>query len=82
MHKRYPKKFCEETVLMDGGFAKYRHRNDGRKMRVRKYEVDNIFVVPYSKYLIRKFNAHINVEICSTIHSVKYLFLYLHKGHA
>lgn len=27
------------------------------------------------------FNCHINVEICSSINAVKYLFKYIYKGH-
>jgi hypothetical protein len=32
-------------------------------------------------YLIAKYNAHINVEIFSSISSVKYLYKYIYKGH-
>ena len=28
-----------------------------------------------------KYNAHINVEICSTVMAVKYLYKYVYKGH-
>ena len=28
-----------------------------------------------------KYNAHINVEICSTVSAVKYLYKYVYKGH-
>jgi hypothetical protein len=43
--------------------------------------LDNRWVVPYNPYLIRTFNFHINVEECSSIKSVKYLFKYIYKGH-
>src|SRR5258705_6899528 len=32
-------------------------------------------------FLTTKFNAHINVEICSSIKIVKYLFKYVYKGY-
>ena len=84
--QRYPKTFCKETILKDDSFPQYRRRQDGRKITFRKadgttkYVVDNRFIVPYNKYLTKKYCAHINVEICSTVHSVKYLFLYIEKG--
>jgi len=46
-----------------------------------KPEVDNRFVVPYNPYLLEKFDVHMNVEICSSITSVKYLYKYVYKGH-
>ena len=38
-------------------------------------------MVPYNPYLCLKYNAHINVEICSSVSSVKYLYKYVFKGH-
>ncbi|GBN32813.1 hypothetical protein AVEN_232167-1 [Araneus ventricosus] len=43
--------------------------------------VDNRWIVPYNPYLIKKYNAHINIEICSSIKSIKYIFKYVYKGH-
>ena len=37
--------------------------------------------VPYNPSLLLKYNAHINVEICSTVSAVKYLYKYVYKGH-
>src|SRR6185369_16986527 len=37
--------------------------------------------VPYNPYLTTKYDCHINVEICSSITAIKYLFKYVYKGH-
>ena len=42
--------------------------------------LDKRSVVPYNPYLSKKYNAHINVEICSSIRSCKYLYKYVYKG--
>jgi hypothetical protein len=35
--------------------------------------------VPYNPYLIRRYKAHINVEICITIQAIKYIHKYVYK---
>ncbi|XP_020963370.1 uncharacterized protein LOC107606759 [Arachis ipaensis] len=42
--------------------------------------VDNSWVVPYNPWLLLKYDCHINVEICSSIKSIKYLYKYCYKG--
>jgi hypothetical protein len=44
------------------------------------FAYDNRWVVPHNPYLTKMFNAHINVEVCAGILSVKYLFKYVYKG--
>ena len=60
-------------------------RNDGKQINYKgKHSnkvADNRFVVPYNPYLLLKFNSHINVEVCSTVQCIKYLFKYCYKGH-
>jgi len=80
--KRFPKPYAEETVFRsEGGYPAYRRPDDGRTALVRGHEVGNEFVVPYNPYLLAKYNGHINVEVCSTVKSVKYLYKYVYKGH-
>ncbi len=43
---------------------------------------DNRWVVPYNPYLTMQYQCHINVEVCSSITAVKYLYKYVYKGHA
>uniref|UniRef100_K3Z0C7 ATP-dependent DNA helicase n=1 Tax=Setaria italica TaxID=4555 RepID=K3Z0C7_SETIT len=43
--------------------------------------LDNQWVIPYNPCLLHTLNCHINVEACSSIKSVKYLFKYIYKGH-
>ncbi|KMQ87777.1 hypothetical protein RF55_12854 [Lasius niger] len=78
--KGFPKEFREETNANVNGYPMYQRRNFGKKYIVRGKEIDNRWVVPYSPYLIMKYDRHINLEICSSVKSVKYLYKYIHKG--
>ena len=78
--KDYPKGFVSETQENVDGYPLYRRRNGATFMKGGSV-LDNRWIVPYNKYLLRKFDAHINVEICSSIRSVKYLYKYVYKGH-
>jgi hypothetical protein len=42
--------------------------------------LDNRSVVPYCPYLSKHYNAHVTVEICSSVSAFKYLFKYVYKG--
>ncbi|KAG5556067.1 hypothetical protein RHGRI_006626 [Rhododendron griersonianum] len=77
----YPRQFAEETLLATDGYPIYRRRADNKQVKVRGHMLDNKWVVPYNPYLLAKFDCHINVEICSTIKAVKYLYKYMYKGH-
>ena len=41
----------------------------------------NCMIVPFNWVLSWRYRCHINVEVCSSVSSVKYLYKYLTKGH-
>lgn len=67
--------------MTEDGFPKYRTRDDGQFVKKGGVNLHNGYVVPHNLWLSTKFNAHINVEICSSVAAVKYLFKYVYKGH-
>ena len=86
--KGYPKSFQDKTSTSETGHTTYRRRSptqgghltqktikDGQKVML-----GNRWVVPYNPYLLLKYKTHINVEVCTTTASVKYLFKYVLKG--
>jgi hypothetical protein len=79
--KGFPKPYADETQQNVDGYPRYKRRFNLKQYEVRKFYVDNSWVVPYNPYLLLKFNCHINVEVCATVKSVKYLFKYVYKGH-
>jgi len=76
----YPRQFCEATQQGNDSYPTYRRRDDGRRVKIRRAELDNRWVVPYNPSLLMRYNCHINVEACSSIKAVKYLFKYVYKG--
>ncbi|XP_074096362.1 uncharacterized protein LOC141525697 [Cotesia typhae] len=73
---------CEETTVGEDDDPTYRRRDTGKSYdRPNGFVVDNRNVVPYCPTLLKIFNCHINVEVVSSVASVKYLFKYVYKGH-
>ncbi|XP_009792184.2 uncharacterized protein [Nicotiana sylvestris] len=73
---KYPKELAEYTAKGKNSYPIYRSRQIEIPVEVRGYNIDN-----YNPFLLKKFNCHINVEICSDIKVVKYLYKYICKGH-
>jgi hypothetical protein len=79
--KRYPHSFNEETRCDVDGYPEYRCRQTHIFVDPKTQQmVDNRWIVPYNLHLATKYHAHINVEICSSISTVKYLYKYVYKG--
>jgi hypothetical protein len=86
--KRFPRAFCNATVMTSDSYPTYRRR-DLESSRItmphptRKGDtvmVGNEWVVPHNPFLAWTFQAHINVEVCSSIKAIKYIHKYIYKG--
>ena len=83
--KGFPKPFCSETQWREERlYPEYRRRaaeDGGQEVVHRGRRITSQWVVPYSPFLSLRYNCHINVELCCSVESVKYLFKYIYKGH-
>ena len=72
-----------QSFLLNGNdsYLICQRRDNKRTVQVNSVEIYNRWVVPYNPYLLLKYNAHINVEICCTVSAVKYLYKYVYNGH-
>ena len=78
--KKFPKNFNAATEITSDGHPKYKRSNNGEYVIKGGQRLYNQNVVPYSPYLLLKFQCHINVECCTSIKSVKYIYKYIYKG--
>ncbi|XP_061398409.1 uncharacterized protein LOC133334127 [Musca vetustissima] len=85
--KKYPRQLLKETISGIDGYPLYRRRSveDGGKTTTVKarnidVDIDNRWIVPYCPLLSKTFKAHINVEYCSSVKSIKYVCKYVNKG--
>lgn len=85
--KEYPKQLRKETQTSEEGYPLYRSRDvsDGGhtaviRLKGMEVTIDNKWIVPYCPLLSKTFDAHINVEMCNTVHSIKYITKYINKG--
>jgi len=87
----YPQKLLDVTRSDKNGYSLYRRRsktNGGFQTainvkvndRYKKVNIDNQWIVPYCPLISKIMNAHINVELCSSVVAVKYILKYIHKG--
>ena len=81
--KKYPRPLNKDTQTGEDGYPQYRRRSPadgGFTVEINKMTLDNRWVVPYNPVLSRSFNAHINVEYCNSVKSIKYICKYVNKG--
>ena len=82
--KHFPKHFCPETIVDEDGYPEYHQPQNGHtwqhKSGTLKATMDNQWIVPYNPHLLKKYQAHVNVEACSSVAAIKYIHKYIYKG--
>lgn len=87
--QRFPKQCNIDTITDIDGYPLYYRRNaenGGHTFIMRmsnptnRVDIDNKWVVQYSPLLSKVYKAHINVEFCSSVKSVKYICKYGNRG--
>lgn len=85
--KNYPRALLKDTQTNENGYPLYRRRapQDGGRTAVIKrggndVTIDNSWIVPYNPLLLKIFDAHVNVEFCSSVQAIKYICKYINKG--
>ena len=81
--KGFPMEFRDAMTVPNysarGGYPIYWRPNNGKKVKKktgkgRSVELDNRHVVPYNMNLLKRYNCHFNVMVCSGIESIKYVY--------
>jgi len=78
--KHFPKTYQDDTSVTSTGFATYKRGQATLFVIKGGCHMDNRWVVPYNMLLLKKYQAHINVEWCNKTTFIKYLFKYVTKG--
>ena len=84
--KEFPKQCSQFTTDGIGSYPTYRRRNLHPYTKAASHGklellLNDSWIVPYNPWLLYEYNCHINVEICTSIGAVKYLYKYIFKGH-
>uniref|UniRef100_A0A0K0F1U6 SUN domain-containing protein n=1 Tax=Strongyloides venezuelensis TaxID=75913 RepID=A0A0K0F1U6_STRVS len=80
--KKFPEQYHKVTFITSKGKVNIKRSFNSLLDITDRFgnKVNNDFCVTYNSYLSFKYNSHINVKICESVLSPKYLFKYTHKS--
>ncbi|XP_074346888.1 uncharacterized protein LOC141685698 [Apium graveolens] len=83
IHRPCGKDYSYSPCMVKGNCGRHfpKRRRTGLIVTKKGVELDNQYVVPYNRDLLVRFHCHINLEVCNSSRSLKYLFKYCLKGH-
>ncbi|CAN6861892.1 unnamed protein product [Brassica oleracea] len=71
--KKYHRPYNDNTSIDKSGYVLYRRcRNDNAYAVKAGAILENTFVVPHNIKLLKKYEAHINVELCNRTSAVNH----------
>nr|GEW67408.1 hypothetical protein [Tanacetum cinerariifolium] len=79
MFQTFSKTNLRGTIIDQNGYPIYRRRDNKVTFKKGTFTFDDRYVVPHNRYMLLKYQAHINVEWCNRSKAIKYLFKYLNK---
>ena len=76
----YPKPFQQFTTMDHEGYPHYARPDDGHSYDVRRFMLDNRWIIPFNPFSLLWLQCHINVECAICFGSMKYINKYIDKG--
>jgi len=80
--ERYPRPLSKNTHTADDEYLQYRRwspSDGGFTLEINGVKIDNQWVVQYNPVLSCTFMAQINVKLCYSVKSIKYICKYVNK---
>ena len=78
--RHFPKIVSTETVIVPDGYPKYMRRCRNTATLPDGRIISDTWVVAYNRYLLLKYQCHLNVEICAHFRCFKYVYKYAFKA--
>ncbi|CAI9277014.1 unnamed protein product [Lactuca saligna] len=70
--KGFPKDFTKDTYIDEDSYPVYRRCDNENNVVKNGVSLDNRYVAPYNKTLLKQYEAHMNLEWCNQLGSIKY----------
>jgi hypothetical protein len=77
--RHFPKQMSPSTVIVADGYPMYKRRGNFTITTRNATIISDNWVVPYNRYLLKRYQAHCNIEVCAHFRCFKYVYKYTFK---